>query len=75
MAIIASRLTNTGVLSISGEFDEVTLSVIKLTPNNMFAAELDEISINPISNGVAKRETVDGKLLVSTYFDEVDKPV
>jgi hypothetical protein len=75
MATIASRLTNTGILSISGEFDEVTLSVIKLTPNNMFTAELDEISINPISNGVAKRETVDGKLLVSGYFDEVDKPV
>jgi len=75
MAIIASRLTSAGILSIGGEFDEVTLSVIKLTPNNMFTAELDEISINPISNGVAKRETVDGKLLVSGYFDEVDKPV
>lgn len=75
MAIIASRLTNTGILSISGELDEVTLSVIKLTPNNLFASEFDEVSINPISNGVAKRETADGKLLVSAYLDEVDKPV
>jgi hypothetical protein len=72
MATIASRLTSTGTLSISGEFDEVTGSSISLTPNNQFAAQLDEVSI--YLGNVAKRETNAGILQVSNGFDEVNKP-
>jgi hypothetical protein len=73
MATIASRLTSSGELSISGEFDEVTQSSISLTPTNHFAAQLDEVTIY-LSN-VAKRETNTGVLQVSNGFDEVNKPV
>ena len=69
---IASRLTSTGTLFISGEFDEVTGAAIKLTTSTYFAAEFDEVSIN--GSGVAKRETSTGILLVSNSFNEVDKP-
>lgn len=72
MATIASRLTSTGALSISGEFDEVTRSSIGLTPNNQFAALLDEVTI--YLGNVAKRETNTGVLQVSNGFDEVNKP-
>ena len=74
MATIASRLTNTGTLSISGEFDEVTVSTIRLTPDNLFSSEFDEVTINPVSNGIAKRETATGQILVAQELDEVNKP-
>lgn len=72
MATIASRLTSTGELSISGEFDEVTKTSISLTPDNQFAAQLDEVSI--YLGNVAKRETNTGILQVANGFDEVNKP-
>jgi len=73
MATVASRLTSTGTLSISGEFNEVTTSTIRLTINNYYAARFDEVSI--YGGSVAKRETNTGTLLVSRGFDEVNKPV
>jgi hypothetical protein len=36
----------------------------------ILANNLDEISISPINNGVAKRENADGTLMVASYFDE-----
>lgn len=48
MATIASRLTSAGVLSIAGEFDEVTKSTINLTITNQYAALLDEITLQPV---------------------------
>ena len=74
MATVASRLTSTGTLYISGEFDEVTGSTIKTTVNNQFAAQLDEVTLYPLANGVAKRETSAGVLMVANGFDEVNKP-
>lgn len=74
MAVVASRITNSGTLSISGQFDEVSMSSIRLTQDTLFASEFDEITINPISNGVAKRETASGKILVAQELDEVNKP-
>jgi hypothetical protein len=59
-------------LFISGEFDEVTISTIRLTTTTYYAAEFDEVSIN--GGAVAKRETSTGTLLVSNGFNEVDKP-
>ena len=72
MATVASRLTSTGTLLISGEFDEVTTSTIRLTTTTYYAAQFDEVSIN--GSGVAKSETNTGTLLVSNSFNEVDKP-
>lgn len=46
MSIVASRLTTAGVLSIAGEFDEVTKTTISLTTANQFAALLDEVTIH-----------------------------
>jgi hypothetical protein len=72
MPTVASRLTSTGTLFISGEFDEVTTSTIRLTTITYYAAQFDEVSIN--GGAVAKRETNTGTLLVSNGFNEVDKP-
>jgi hypothetical protein len=72
MATVASRLTSTGTLFISGEFNEVTTSTVRLTPTAYYSARFDEVSIN--GGPVAKRETSTGTLLVSNGFDEVNKP-
>lgn len=71
--IVASRLTSTGTLFISGEFDEVTTSTIRLTTTSFYAAFLDEVTMN--GNSVAKRETNTGTVMVSNGFDEINKPV
>ena len=71
MATIATRITADGVYYTNGEFDEVTKTVISVTPTTVYAAELDEVSINPVSNGLAKREYFNGNLHVAGYFDEV----
>jgi hypothetical protein len=69
MSITASRITSSGTLFISGEFNEVTTSTIRLTTTTYYAAQFDEVSIN--GGAVAKRETNTGTLLVSNSFDEV----
>ena len=46
MPTIASRLTSTGTLFISGEFNEVTQSTIRLTTTTYYAAQFDEVSMN-----------------------------
>lgn len=75
MATVAARLTSTGTLFISGEFNEITTSTIRITTTTYFAAEFDEVSIYPLTNGIAKRELNTGKLMVANGFNEVDKPV
>ena len=73
MAIVASRLTSTGTLFISGEFNEVTTSTIRITTTTYYAAKFDEVSI--YGGAVAKRETNTGTLMVSREFNEVNKPI
>ena len=73
MAIVAARLTSTGTLYISGEFDEVTTSSIRLTTTTYYVAMLDEVSMH--GDSVAKRETSTGTLMVSNEFDEINKPI
>lgn len=73
MPTVASRLTSSGTLFISGQFDEVTTSTISLTTGTYYAAQFDEVSM--YGNSVAKRETNTGTVLVSNGFDEVNKPV
>lgn len=70
MTVIATRLTNQGVYYVNGSFDEVTKSNISITANTVYAAELNEIDFNPITNGVAKKEFPNGNLCVANYFDE-----
>jgi hypothetical protein len=66
----SARLLSTGVLYAKG-LDEYTQSTISQTENKLFAAEFDEVTINPISNGLAKKEYKDGRYMIAGYFDEV----
>lgn len=69
MTTTAARINNSGTLFISGEFNEVTTSTIRINTTTQYAAQFDEVSIN--GGSVAKRETNTGTLLVSNRFDEV----
>lgn len=69
---VARRITSTGTMFISGEFDEITTSTIRLTTATYFAVEFDEFTIN--GGSVQLRETNTGVVLVSREFNEVDKP-
>jgi len=64
-----TRLTNQGILYVSG-LDEVSQTKISQTGSTLFAAECDEVSLNPIQNGLAKRDHIDGRYQVAGYFDE-----
>ena len=64
-----TRLTAEGILYVSS-LDEITQTTISETSNKLFASEFDEISLNPIQNGLAKREYRDGRYQVAGYFDE-----
>lgn len=57
---------------ISGEFDEVTTSTIRLTTASYFSAFFDEVAL--FGGSVAMRETSTGTVLVANGFNEVDKP-
>ena len=64
-----TRLTAQGILYTNG-IDEITKTSIGQTATTTFAAEFDEVTLNPIQNGLAKREYVDGRYQVAGYFDE-----
>jgi hypothetical protein len=66
----SARLTSDGILFTRG-LDEYTQNTISQTQNVLFAAEFDEVTINPISNGLAKKEYADGRYKIAGYFDEV----
>ena len=63
------RLTDQGILYTNG-LDETTKTSIGQTASTTFAAEFDEVTLNPIQNGLAKKEYVDGRYQVAGYFDE-----
>lgn len=69
MAIIDS-LNNTGILKVKGELDEVTGSAVSANDTAYFAAEFDEITISPISGGLAKRVHSSGLIQVANYVDD-----
>jgi hypothetical protein len=64
-----TRLTAEGILYVNS-LDEITQTSISQTSNTLFASEFDEVSLNPIQNGLAKREYRDGRYQVAGYFDE-----
>jgi len=68
MATIA-RLLSDGTYQTSTKFDEVTKTSNSMSSTAIYTAGLDEITLK--GSSIAKRETSDGKLLVSNYFDEI----
>lgn len=68
MAIIASRLTNTGTLLVNGAFDEVTQSSISANTNTILSSTFDEVSNSGIST--ARRDCANGTVQISGVFDE-----
>ncbi len=73
MATIAARLSKTGTFYTSGNtsvvFDEVTQDRLSITPEGVFAGELDEVS--GTTNGQAMQQLNTGRLVISGLFDEV----
>jgi len=68
----ASITNNAVTWSSAGPSDVyIPATSIKTGPNSLIAAEFDEVTINPISNGLAKKEYKDGRYMVAGYFDEV----
>lgn len=67
---ISTRLTSAGTLYVNGSIDEVSQASISVSTNTVYAAEMDEITINPVSSGIAKRESSTGVLQVASEFDE-----
>ena len=63
------RLTAQGILYTNG-LDEITKTSIGQNVSTTFAAEFDEVTLNPIQNGLAKKEYIDGRYQVAGYFDE-----
>ncbi|NBX72818.1 MAG: LamG domain-containing protein [Alphaproteobacteria bacterium] len=64
------RLDNTGALLVQGELDEVSGSAISANGSVYRAGEFDEVTISPISGGLARRIHSNGKIEVSNYFDD-----
>lgn len=61
------RLTNTGVFYTNqATLDEVTLSQIRMTETDFYAAELDEVTAIPVAMRQLDSETV----IVQNEFDE-----
>lgn len=67
---VATRLTYEGDFLVNGHLDEVTQSSISVANGVVYAAQFDEVTINPKTSGIVKRETFDGRLLISGNFDE-----
>jgi hypothetical protein len=64
------KLDNTGILKVKGELDEVTGSAVSTNGTAYLAAGFDEITISPISSGLAKRVHANGLIQVANYFDD-----
>jgi len=67
---ITEKLDNTGILLVKGELDEVTGSAVSANGTSYFAAEFDEVTISPISGGLAKRIHANGLIQVANYIDD-----
>ena len=77
MATIATRLTNTGNLLVNGTIDEYTYtgntSFASTTVSNVVytTGEFDEITLNPISSGLARKIYQNGNYYIAGSFDEL----
>lgn len=68
----SSQIKSDGTLKVFGELDEVTQNTISESATYLRAAEFDEVTLNPLTNGLVKRQTADGRILVANIFDEVN---
>jgi hypothetical protein len=71
---LGSRLYPNGTLQVPTYFDDQTTltgASVRLTENFYLAKLLDEVTISPLSGGLAKREYSDGTLAVANSFDEI----
>lgn len=64
------KLDNSGILQTQGELDEVTGSAVSANGTVYRSAEFDEVTISPVSGGLAKRVHSSGLIQVANYFDE-----
>jgi hypothetical protein len=71
MATTVARLSSNGVYFTSNYFDEVTLSTNTIGLSSVYSADFDECTLQGVGGGLVKRETSDGRILISGYFDEV----
>jgi hypothetical protein len=73
MATTVARLSSNGVYFANAfenvYFDEVSYTISRTTSAAIFSSEFDEITI--LGGSISKRDTYDGRVLVSGYFDEV----
>lgn len=74
MAIVAERITSTGTYYTYGSIDEVTTTTYSVSTVTVYCSGIDEISINPLTNGLAKRVTSTGVIMVANGFDETTQP-
>ena len=68
----SSQIKSDGTLNVFSSLDEVTQSTISESKTYLRAAEFDEVTINPLSNGLVKRQTNDGRILVANIFNEIN---
>ena len=70
MTTTAARINNSGTLFISGEFNEVTTSTLRVTTSTQYAAEFNEVTYNvttpTIKNLVQYTEQLDNAYWVLT---------
>jgi hypothetical protein len=71
MPTTVARLSSNGVYFTSNYFDEITATSNIIGLSGIYSAEFDEVGLQGIGGGLAKRETSDGKVLISGYFDEI----
>jgi len=69
MSTTVARLSSNGVYFTNTYFDEVTYTSSKISLSAIFSSGIDEVTLQ--GGGTAKRETGNGNVLVSGYFDEV----
>jgi len=68
----SSQIKSDGTLNVFSSLDEVTQSTISESKTYLRAAEFDEVTISPLTNGLAQRKTNDGRILVANIFNEIN---
>ena len=63
-------ITNNGGVTSSTVAPVITSAVIQITTSVVYAKEFDEITLNPLASGLAKRENINGTLQVGGFFNE-----
>lgn len=70
-SFIAARVNTSGVYQTVNYFDEITYAANKIGYTAVYSAEFNEVALQGTGGGLGKRETNDGRVYVTGYFDEV----